>query len=83
MVSSSLEHLRMPDRNRRTATQKSLSSRSSLDVAPDSHPNQRSVVKTSRFLHPLYIQVYRTGAPPERILALESEGTTWIEQPSR
>ena len=32
------------------------------------NPNQRSVAKTSGFLHPLYIQVYRAGVPPGEIL---------------
>jgi hypothetical protein len=32
------------------------------------NPNQPSVAKTSAFLHPLYIQVYRVGVPPGEIL---------------
>jgi hypothetical protein len=46
------------------------------------NPNQRSVAKTSGFLHP-YIQVYRAGFPRERFLALEGKGITWTGQPSR
>jgi hypothetical protein len=32
------------------------------------NPKQPSVAKTSAFLHPLYIQVYRVGVPPGEIL---------------
>jgi hypothetical protein len=45
-------------------------------------PNQRSVVKTSGFLHP-YIYRYAARVPRDRFLALEGEGITWIGQPSR
>jgi hypothetical protein len=47
------------------------------------NPNQRSVVKTSEFLYPLYIQVYRSGFLGGRFLALEGDGITWMGQPSR
>ena len=47
------------------------------------NPNQSSVGKTSGFLHP-YIHRYTARAfPRERFLALEGEGITWMEQPSR
>jgi hypothetical protein len=47
------------------------------------NPNQRSVVKTSGFLHP-YIYRYTAWALlRERFLALAGEGITWIGQPSR
>ena len=47
------------------------------------NPNQRSVAKTSGFLHP-YIYRYAARAfLRERILALEGEGITWMGQPSR
>jgi hypothetical protein len=45
--------------------------------------NQRSVVKTSGFLHP-YIYRYTARAfLGERFLALKGEGITWMGQPSR
>jgi hypothetical protein len=44
--------------------------------------NQRSVVKTSGFLHP-YIYRYTARVPWDRSLALEGEGITWMGQPSR
>jgi hypothetical protein len=44
--------------------------------------NQRSVVKTSGFLHP-YIHRYTARVPRDRFLALEGEGITWMGQPSR
>ncbi len=47
------------------------------------NPNQRSVAKTSGFLHP-YIYRYAARAfLRERILALEGEGITWMGEPSR
>src|SRR5260221_9805466 len=47
------------------------------------NPNQRSVAKTSGFLHP-YIYRYAARAfLRERILAHEGEGITWIGQPSQ
>ena len=46
------------------------------------NPNQRSVVKTSGFLHP-YIYSYTARVPRDRFLAFEGEGMTWMRQPSR
>src|SRR5436309_7710085 len=46
------------------------------------NPNQRSVVKTSGFLHP-YIYRYTARVPRDRFLAFEGEGMTWMRQPSR
>src|ERR1700682_3443716 len=49
------------------------------------NPKQRSVAKTSGFLHPhiyIYTGILR-GVPPGRFLALEGEGITWMGQPSR
>ena len=47
------------------------------------NPIQRSVAKTSGFLH-LYIYRYTARAfLRERFLALEGEGLTWMGQPSR
>src|SRR5436190_24178430 len=39
------------------------------------NPNQRSVVKTSGFLH--YIYRYTARVPRDRFLAFEGEGMTW------
>jgi hypothetical protein len=52
------------------------------------NPNQRSVAKTSGFLHPYIYRydIYRYAARAflrERILALEREGITWMGQPLR
>src|SRR5258708_3677284 len=48
------------------------------------NPNQRSVAKTSRFLHPyIYRYTARSGCSGERFSALEGEGITWMGQPSR
>jgi hypothetical protein len=47
------------------------------------NPNQRSVAKTSRFLHPYIYRYAARGFPRERFLALEGEGITWMGQPSR
>src|SRR5882724_4938264 len=46
------------------------------------NPNQRSVVKTSGFLHP-YIYRYTARVPRDRFLAFGGEGMTWMRQPSR
>jgi hypothetical protein len=46
------------------------------------NPNQRTVVKTSGFLHP-YIYRYTARVPRDRFLAFEGEGITWMRQPSR
>src|SRR5260370_1410913 len=47
-------------------------------------PNQRSVAKTSRFLHPyIYRYTARSGCSGERFSALEGEGITWMGQRSR
>jgi hypothetical protein len=42
------------------------------------HPNRRSVVKTSGFLHPY---IYTARVHRDRFLALEGEGMTWMRQP--
>src|SRR5260370_42347155 len=48
------------------------------------NPNQRSVAKTSRFLHPyIYRYTARSGCSGERFSALEGEGITWMGQRSR
>jgi hypothetical protein len=46
------------------------------------NPNQRSVVKTSGFLHPYIYRYTARALLRERFLALAGEGITWIGQPS-
>jgi hypothetical protein len=47
------------------------------------NPDQRSVAKTSGFLHPYIYRYAARGFPRERFLALEGEGITWMGRPSR
>jgi len=46
------------------------------------NPNQRSVVKTPRFLHPYIYRHTARALLRKRISALEGEGITWMGQPS-
>jgi|SRR3981189_3215799 hypothetical protein len=47
------------------------------------NPKQRSIAKTSGFLHPYIYRYAARGFPRERFLALEGEGITWMGRPSR